>query len=833
MNKKDINMKRLFGNFIKILVLMSLLFFPMNAIAVEKVSVTSRTPITMSLKKQQSLSIQGTTIHNAKSVSIGSSTNQTFKEFATKLSCKAPAKKGAKSSCSVKLTLTRAVPLGKYTLSIRDARRQLLAVGRFEVKADAAAVAKAAALKRQQAAGKKKQFSTKKQPLLTRKKGEVDKTLTASNKQKAPKQKAVRGGKQNTAGKLKGDTNKKRNLGAMKNANKAKSLTASNKQEAAKRKAAVAAKQKAAALRRQQATVKKKEFPAKLSKGKIDKKQTLDAKQRNDAQKRNFKTARKSKGSQKDLNSKLAKPTKGMPGVGRNTNSKDTSATLALERKKNQAAKMQAKELKETGGKPLNRRRSPDEKAQETSAETTAKQTADLKNTTTTRKDKATEITKKTKRTTNDTRKKPNGKGVQTGGITAAELAQQRRQGDSSSGGVSTQAFECTVTPSLSTQGVSSNNVIHPGDPNGKLEWPYDGCVTYFQMCFQNVGQVFTNSPDPTPACSSYEEVHKNARYYRIPRDAGFVLSGNEKLFALRACYTGTGSQNTECGNWSNSIALKVALPTAVLIAPGTVGSFGNRTSDIPTRQPTFSWQSVSGANRYKLVLHTPGPGGPRHEFTVTGTSTSSVVIPADLGNQVVWFVKACAGSGSGEFCSYLAPGNDPISGYDIWQHQHILNLPPATGGGATTVTFNDLKPAFEHSKCQNCHSVAIDNYEIGGGADGIGLPVGHQNVGPSTNCMSCHGSFLTQVNGISDILLDWQASLPSHVFAGASPAQLCAFGQTGAGGHDAEEHLTEDRLILWAIYNGAWTGHGSGLNAVNEWKEAVHDWASTGFPCN
>jgi hypothetical protein len=773
MNKKDIILKLLFGHHVKLLVLMSLLFLPITANAVEKVSVTSRTPITMSLKKQQSLSIQGSTIHNAKSVSIVTNTNQTLKQFTTTLSCKAPAKKGAKGSCNVKLTLIKAVPLGKYTLSLRDAKRKVLAVGRFEVKADAVAVAKSKTLKKQQATAKNKIAKTaklkgnsrKKQASSIDKKGNAAKVLPIRpiRKQHAVAgQKAALDAKRKSANKRlpafgankKGGTKKKLPVFTRKKGEVDKTLIAKNKQEKLKRKTAVATKQKEAAFRKQQAAAKKKEFPAKFSRGKIDKKQTLVAKQRADAQKRNFKTP--------------------------------------------------------------------------------ASQTTTNKKTTTTSKDKATEIAKKTKATTNVSSKKPNAKIVDLSQTGKIPVVGQRQQGNTSSDGVSTQALVCTGVPSLSTQGLGGGNIFHPGDPIEKLVWSYEGCVSYFQMCYSNnVGDVYTNSLDPNSGCGSYAVVHVNASNYKIPHEAGPVLSGNEKLFALRACVTGTASQDTECGDWSNSIALKVALPTAVLIGPGTQGSPGNRVTSITTRQPNFSWQSVSGANRYKLVLHSPGPGGPRQEIPVNGTSINSVIIPANLGNRVVWFVKACKGSGSGEFCSYLTVGGYPDEGYDIWQHQHILDLPPATGGETTTVTFNDLRPAFEHSRCQNCHSVAADSYEIGGGADGIGLSSMHQNVGASTDCMSCHASFLTPVNGLSDILLDWQASLPSHVFAGASPDELCSFGKTGAGGHTAEEHLTEDRLILWAIYNGAWTGHGSGLNAVTEWKAAVHDWASAGMPCN
>ncbi|WP_460239727.1 hypothetical protein [Aurantivibrio plasticivorans] len=158
-------------------------------------------------------------------------------------------------------------------------------------------------------------------------------------------------------------------------------------------------------------------------------------------------------------------------------------------------------------------------------------------------------------------------------------------------------------------------------------------------------------------------------------------------------------------------------------------------------------------------------------------------------------------------------------------------NTGTPSGNESPDVTFNDILPAFQHAKCQNCHSVAADNFAVGGGADGVGLPSNHPGVNSTTNCMACHSSFLTNVNNVAEIDLDWQPAFANHVFAGKSAPQLCAMGKTGAGGHDAEEHLTEDRLILWAIYNGAWNG--SGMTAVNAWKDTVHTWADAGMPCN
>ena len=323
MNKKDIS------KHIKFIALALLLFFPITAIAVEKAQVTSRSPITMTLKKQQSLSIQGATVHNARSVSILSSRNQTLKQFTTTLNCKAPSRKGGKGSCNVKLTLTKAVPIGRYTLRLLDAKRQILATGKFEVKADAVAVAGAKAQKKKQAVSsrkttqaakripdnqKKKKLGTnqraginkrqalsprkkgdvakklpirptrkqqavasqkaalaakrkavneknkaltanqragsnKRQILVTRKKGEVDKTLIAKNKQVLARQKA---GAKN-----------KQTLGSLRKANKTRKFTASNGQEASRKKALLTDKTGVVAKKRESTTRRTNELVAK------------------------------------------------------------------------------------------------------------------------------------------------------------------------------------------------------------------------------------------------------------------------------------------------------------------------------------------------------------------------------------------------------------------------------------------------------------------------------------------------------------------------------------------------------------------------------------------
>lgn len=282
------------SKFIKFIALVLLLIFPLTANAVEKVSVTSRTPITMSLKKQQSLSIQGTTIHKAKSVSVGSSTKQTFKEFATNLSCKAPAKKGAKSNCIVRLTLNKAVPLGQYILTIRDARRKTLAVGRFEVKADAAAIAKAATRNKQPTGARNKVAKTaklngknsKKQSLSTGKQESAAKALAirpTRKQQTLIRQKAALDAKQKS-------DNEKRNARV-------------TKQNADRTKVAVGRKQQSVA--RQKTGASDRQIPSTTKKGDVTK--TLTARNKQAGAKQTFDSRKQQQLVDKRTNDLVAK----------------------------------------------------------------------------------------------------------------------------------------------------------------------------------------------------------------------------------------------------------------------------------------------------------------------------------------------------------------------------------------------------------------------------------------------------------------------------------------------------------------------------------------------
>ena len=120
----------------------TLFLFITSTFAAEPVTVTAKSPLTMTPNKVQSVTVQGKTVHDAKSVSILSSKKQPINDITSQVNCKAPAKKGAQGSCEVKLMIKKDVPLGQYTLNLIDAKKQVLAEGSIDIKEDPTVAAK-------------------------------------------------------------------------------------------------------------------------------------------------------------------------------------------------------------------------------------------------------------------------------------------------------------------------------------------------------------------------------------------------------------------------------------------------------------------------------------------------------------------------------------------------------------------------------------------------------------------------------------------------------------------------------------------------------------------
>lgn len=129
-----------------------------------------------------------------------------------------------------------------------------------------------------------------------------------------------------------------------------------------------------------------------------------------------------------------------------------------------------------------------------------------------------------------------------------------------------------------------------------------------------------------------------------------YSLGGsNQYRFVVRACTAG-------CGPWSAPVRFSVQLPqvpqTAPRISPNPAVANGN--------QVTVSYNSVQGADLYRVLLVQPntGPGGGALTVAANTTAQTSITLPAPAGAASA-FVAACNGNGCSAN-SQAAPVNVP-----------------------------------------------------------------------------------------------------------------------------------------------------------------------------
>jgi len=171
---------------------------------------------------------------------------------------------------------------------------------------------------------------------------------------------------------------------------------------------------------------------------------------------------------------------------------------------------------------------------------------------------------------------------------------------------------------------------------------------------------------------------------------------------------------------------------------------------------------------------------------------------------------------------------------------------------------FTALEPTFLHPRCVNCHAVVAENFQIDGAPPlsdappnpAGGLPSGHPVTNATTNnnstqngqgCRVCHRDELLPAQGT--INPGWHAPTGGNAsFRDDNAGSLgrCLSGQGGSP--TALAHLTQDKLVLWAIADGRIP------DAINQppnrrrptapphdlqtWLNAVNAWAATGFAC-
>jgi hypothetical protein len=146
------------------------------------------------------------------------------------------------------------------------------------------------------------------------------------------------------------------------------------------------------------------------------------------------------------------------------------------------------------------------------------------------------------------------------------------------------------------------------------------------------------------------------------------------------------------------------------------------------------------------------------------------------------------------------------------------------------------LAPTFRHPRCETCHAVAATDFQrVNDDPPGV-LPAAHPIVNASTDCTSCHTSALLPPTGTIDP--GWQSAPASFDFRGLDDAALCNLASQPVSGHSPLEHMTEDRLVLWAVGDGRVPFSATPLptappHDIPTWRDLINEWVDAGMPCD
>ncbi len=341
------------------------------------------------------------------------------------------------------------------------------------------------------------------------------------------------------------------------------------------------------------------------------------------------------------------------------------------------------------------------------------------------------------------------------------------------------------------------------------------GAVKY-QICLRDSGAQNCYYNQTLDASSAFASGNTLQFAVTIPADRQSTIS----QWTARAC-----NSVPQCGPWAATAESFTVVPS-----PPTLSAPADNQVISNTRTVTFTWQANQAANAgYQLVLWRTGQQSGYSVYSPAAALTAphqSIQIPAGTTSytynlapgltSVQWGVYACANfTNKGRRCSL---GTQP-RGFTV----------PAFFGFA-------MAPTFRHERCANCHAVVPDNFAKDTSTDtSKGLPSNHTTVNASTNCATCHTNSLLPTQGT--INPGWHA--PSGMdFRNRTDAQLCTMAQTFGGAGSVLNHLTQDKLILWAIGDGRRPSNSTPYptappNNITTWQGLVQSWVNAGTPCN
>lgn len=342
--------------------------------------------------------------------------------------------------------------------------------------------------------------------------------------------------------------------------------------------------------------------------------------------------------------------------------------------------------------------------------------------------------------------------------------------------------------------------------------------ATRYQICLRVSGSQTCYFNQTLEASSAFASGNTLQFGVTIPADPQSSIS----QWTARAC-----NSASQCGPWASAESFTVVPNAPALTAPNNNQTITN------TRTVTFTWQANNAANAgYQLIIYRTGQQSGYNAYNPTaalpvphqtiqipaGTTSYTYTLAPGL-TAVRWGVYACANfTGKGRRCSLGLSG---IRG---------LSVPPF-------FAFT-LAPTFKHDRCKNCHAVAADNFVKDTATDtDNGLPSNHTNVNATTNCASCHTNSLLPTQGT--INPGWHAAPTSMDFRNRTDAQLCSMAQNpGSVAGSVLNHLTQDKLILWAVGDGRRPQNSTPYptappNNITTWQNLIQTWVNAGTPCN
>jgi hypothetical protein len=337
-------------------------------------------------------------------------------------------------------------------------------------------------------------------------------------------------------------------------------------------------------------------------------------------------------------------------------------------------------------------------------------------------------------------------------------------------------------------------------------------------------------------------------------------IPSSEQGFINRLVVKSCNSSN-QCGNVSSSERF-IVLPTApTLYDPATPHT-------VPAnRVVTFSWQH----NTVNLQLgQTSLPGD--YQLTILTRAPEDIgYLWADL--DTLAFPNVSTRLGTGSNCPFV-PGQSNVN-----RRCHTLTLAPGTINFIWTIancaTFPEkgrrcgpsafrslsapqpfavsfsanLAPTLRHARCVNCHAVRADNFQLDSPSNPAGgLPSNHPPPDNNPNltwtaarensgqCAVCHNDGLLPTEGT--INPGWHTPASTRDFRNKTNDQLCQLARAFASpATSAREHLSEDKLILWAV-GGGQVPDGTrrptaSPHTIQGWRLIVFMWDQAGMPCN